>query len=352
MTIIKKIGKILEWVVFGCLILFILAVLSPVLPTKRYLRSFIVTSGSMAPSVSAGSLVLVHPTPIGMVRVGDIIAFTLPDDPKTTILHRVNTITTNPLTYHTKGDNNNAADTWSVLAVNVIGTYIYGIPAVGYAATYIRTKQGFALMIGIPVLFLVYSQVRLIIDGIEEEVQKRRKKALGQYPPALEKILHLFIAGLVTASLVMFGMDQIRSLFVAQATICGISISAGTLSPSPTPTPTSTPSPTATPTSTPTESPSPSPTPTPKPSPSFHCPPGNIEISGNGAGSNNSITIICIDETVISQTNLTNVVTNINSAADTGGNSASGNTGGSTTVVSGDSNVTIDVQNSAGSNGQ
>jgi signal peptidase I len=214
----RYIRKGIGWGVFCSLIVLMLAVLSPVLPTKQFIRSYIVTSGSMSPTVPAGSLVFIHPAPGKPVQIGDIIAFTLPDSPKTTVLHRVSDVTTNPLTYHTKGDNNNAADRWSVPASSVMGTYLYSLPGVGYLAAFVRTKLGFGLMIGIPVLYLIYTQIRLIIDGIEEEIHKRADTTT---------ILPLFIAGLLVGSITALGIRQIEARYVAQATIQGISISAG-----------------------------------------------------------------------------------------------------------------------------
>ena len=62
-------AKVLEWIIFAVLILIFLAVLSPVLPTKKYLSTFIVASGSMQPTIKTGSIAIVQP-----VKYQEVIA--------------------------------------------------------------------------------------------------------------------------------------------------------------------------------------------------------------------------------------------------------------------------------------
>ncbi len=68
-----------------------------------------VLSGSMRPTVSPGDLAITQGVPIGSLRVGDVIAFTPPNQTQT-VLHRIATLDGDVIT--TKGDANNVADSW------------------------------------------------------------------------------------------------------------------------------------------------------------------------------------------------------------------------------------------------
>lgn len=74
-----------------------------------------------------------------------------------------------------------------------------------------------------------------------------------------------------------------------------------------------------------------------------------VEISGNGAWSYNSIRIKNKTECNVYQKNSTLVVTEVDSSASTGGNSASGNTGGDVDIDTGnaDSTVIVTVEGSS-----
>ena len=75
-----------------------------------------------------------------------------------------------------------------------------------------------------------------------------------------------------------------------------------------------------------------------------------IEISGNGAGSDNFSTVSQNTTTSVTQTNNANVTNTVNADAKTGGNDANFNTGGDVTIDTGDATVKADIKNSLNSN--
>ncbi len=75
-----------------------------------------------------------------------------------------------------------------------------------------------------------------------------------------------------------------------------------------------------------------------------------IQISGNGAGSNNYANVTQTSTTAVNQTNNANVTNNVNANADTGDNKANFNTGGNTTINTGNANITANVSNTLNSN--
>lgn len=181
--------KILEWIIFIALILLLIAILSPVLPIKNYLSSYVIVSGSMEPTIKTGSLSFISPIKDSNLYKDDIIAFKSPDNPNDVIVHRVFSIQEDQI--KTKGDNNDSVDSWVVTNFQVIGKHVFSIPYLGKLTLFIRTPLGFALIIGIPGLVLLVMQIKKIREGIEEEIQKRTKEALNQKHEKISSITEL-----------------------------------------------------------------------------------------------------------------------------------------------------------------
>lgn len=75
-----------------------------------------------------------------------------------------------------------------------------------------------------------------------------------------------------------------------------------------------------------------------------------IVISGNGAGSDNTVGVTQVNTTSVNQTNNANVSNVVTSNANTGNNGANFNTGGNVTVNTGAANVSANVSNNLNSN--
>lgn len=75
-----------------------------------------------------------------------------------------------------------------------------------------------------------------------------------------------------------------------------------------------------------------------------------ITVSGNGAGSVNTVNSTSSNNTSVSQTNIASVSNVVVANSNTGNNTASFNTGGSTLVRSGNSSTTTTITNRSGLN--
>ena len=75
------------------------------------------------------------------------------------------------------------------------------------------------------------------------------------------------------------------------------------------------------------------------------CQSGNttVDISGNGAFSNNGVTVVNSSSNSVTQTNNTTVNTAVVSSSNTGDNSSSFNTGGSSSITTGGAGTTVGV---------
>lgn len=224
------IAKVMEWAIFAVLILIFLAVLSPLLPTKKYLSTFIVASGSMQPTIKTGSVAVVQPIKYKEVKKDDIIIFTSPENPNEKVLHRVNQVVNDGINpyFITKGDNNNVPDNWKVYGVQVQDKFITSIPYLGFPAAFIKKPLGFALLVGIPALLLIILEIRQIKLGIEEEVKKRTEKILNEKKSAKtsHKLISIIIFTFILNALALWkAHGYAQAVYTATSTVNGVAFS-------------------------------------------------------------------------------------------------------------------------------
>lgn len=108
-------------------------------------------SGSMAPLMNTGDMVVTRPVKPETVQVNDIIIFRSLDKRQNLIIHRVIGIGTGPpLTFQTKGDANENPDPFSVPAGNLVGELAFHAPVMGYGVLFLQTTSGFFASLVIP----------------------------------------------------------------------------------------------------------------------------------------------------------------------------------------------------------
>ena len=111
------------------------------------IKSFIVLSGSMEPTINVGDLIFVKDTK--NIKEQDIISFQVEN---AVITHRVIEITKNN-TYITKGDANNIEDTEEIAKDKIQGKYFFKIGKIGNIILFFKTNYGMLILI---MLFLLY----------------------------------------------------------------------------------------------------------------------------------------------------------------------------------------------------
>ena len=111
-----------------------LAALLVVVPALTGATALTVLTGSMDPTLPAGTVIVVRPAAAEDVRVGDVITFhPRPEDPAV-VTHRVVGVTSGSdgrIAFVTKGDANDATDAAQVVEEQVVGTVWYSLPLVG-----------------------------------------------------------------------------------------------------------------------------------------------------------------------------------------------------------------------------
>lgn len=143
-------------------------------------RLLTVQSGSMAPVIPTGSLVITRRNPeivapIHQPRflVGDVITFSL--DNGALVSHRIVDIQKRDggYLYQTKGDANQAADSELVDESDIVGQLVYSIPYLGKIQLFARQPAGFILLVLIPCTYVIIFEVITIV----KEVITGRKSA-------------------------------------------------------------------------------------------------------------------------------------------------------------------------------
>ena len=167
-----KAFKILYTTFYIGIIAIIVLLLVALFPVKGNYQIKIVKSGSMEPSIKTGSVVVIKPSK--SYTVGDVVTFgrdTKTDIPTT---HRIvsSRAQDGVIMFTTKGDANEDKDANEIRQSEVSGKVLFDVPYFGYIIDLARKPLGFAVLIIIPALIVVYDEGAKIV----KEIRKMRKK--------------------------------------------------------------------------------------------------------------------------------------------------------------------------------
>lgn len=146
-------------------------------------RALVVQSGSMEPNISVGSVVFTHPTQQNY-HPNDIITFAHSGRKNVLVTHRVVEVKKvgSTTSFVTKGDANEEADGEQVPVKDVVGKVIFSVPVIGRVISFSQTQLGFILLIIIPSVAIIYSELLNIKKQLAEYFRvKRNKKLLRQF---------------------------------------------------------------------------------------------------------------------------------------------------------------------------
>jgi signal peptidase len=93
-----------------------------------------VLTQSMEPNLPPGTLVVIRPTPVDEIEVGDVITYQIHSGEAAVVSHRVisKTYAEGEVTFLTQGDNNDAPDPDPVQPLQIRGTLWYSLPLLGW----------------------------------------------------------------------------------------------------------------------------------------------------------------------------------------------------------------------------
>ncbi len=144
------------------------------LPLAFGARPHTVLTGSMAPAIAPGDVVVAEQIEPPEARVGDVVLFRDPADQQRTIAHRVQRIRRagDRLWFVTRGDANDHGERWRIGADGRLGRALYTVPAVGHVAV-VAGRIGPGLLLTLGVLLLVANELWLIWRPRRDPAWKR-----------------------------------------------------------------------------------------------------------------------------------------------------------------------------------
>lgn len=134
--------RVLRWAFRGLLLCsFAVAVLVGVGPRTGAYRTLTVLSGSMSPTFDPGSVLVVRPTRISELEIGDVITYRIPVDDHRVVTHRIVELGERdgrPVV-RTRGDASSTPDPWlTQLDGDTAWRATTSIPLLGYGIVALR----------------------------------------------------------------------------------------------------------------------------------------------------------------------------------------------------------------------
>ena len=174
-----------EWLIVAVLAVVAAVTALSALEIPNGIRLYTVQTGSMAPAIPTGSVVLIKP--VSEYREGDVITFKSAAEryverPTETTTHRIFAVQEEEggtLKYVTKGDFNPSPDSEPITRDLILGKVIFHVPLLGYPVAFAKTAPGLVTLIVVPATLLVYSEVLNIkseVARIRKEGRKRKRR--------------------------------------------------------------------------------------------------------------------------------------------------------------------------------
>jgi signal peptidase len=145
--------------------------LAVTVPTLLGHSSLTVLSGSMAPTLRVGDVVVEKQISPLQARVGDVVTFRAPDAPAKLYTHRIVRMDASGGVIHfvTQGDANTGVERWTIADTGKLGRVEYRIPLVGHITNRAGSRDGRLLLIVAPALLLALAELRRIWRREAEE---------------------------------------------------------------------------------------------------------------------------------------------------------------------------------------
>jgi signal peptidase len=148
-------------------------------PLVAGMGSHVILSGSMAPKLRPGDVVVTMAVDVDRLSPGMIVSFPDPENPKRNIIHRVARLESDTMV-RTRGDANQTEDSTPISVSSIKGVGIIRIPFVGLPAYWARTSQYVALSVTAGLLFLI---VAIAIGGTNASSRSDRHGLSGGTAP-------------------------------------------------------------------------------------------------------------------------------------------------------------------------
>lgn len=164
------IEQILKGFIFGILPFVLFILITSRSSILGGIRSFIVLTGSMEPTISVGTIVFTHPFEI--YKLNDVIAFKKENK---TVTHRIVDLESKNgfIFYRTMGDANNVSDSELITRSSVLGNVFFAIPYLGRVVFFIKTVPGYLSLIVLPAILYIIFELLNINNEMKKESEKK-----------------------------------------------------------------------------------------------------------------------------------------------------------------------------------
>ncbi len=187
-----------------------------------------IQTGSMAPTLHRGDVVVVQKELPSKIRRGDVITFTDPGNPRLTLTHRV--VNTPAIwrkdEFQTKGDANSLAD-MPIQPNAILGKVRYSVPEIGSIFNFVRQPLGLIILVYIPSMLIVVSELRRVIRYYGEQEPYRDPIMRRKRPKSRRQKYIINLSSTVPALLLFIGISAIAyAALSVNSSLSGNTISA------------------------------------------------------------------------------------------------------------------------------
>ena len=143
-------------------------------------RYYTILTPSMAPTYQVGDMVFVKLANADTINVGDVITFNPSSESDAYLTHRVaekidNYEGTGVTCFRTKGDANNAEDSFLIDENRVIGAVNFYIPKMGYVFRFVQLRWYFVIALVILIGVLLHL-LKLYFTPVQDEEEESENK--------------------------------------------------------------------------------------------------------------------------------------------------------------------------------
>jgi signal peptidase len=136
-----------------------------------------ILSGSMAPTLNVGDVLVTKPIPASDIKVGMIVVFKAPLPGQPTYTHRVYRVIAG-VGFQTKGDANNAPDPWTIaFKGSKFATPIFEVRYVGGAVGFLTAPGGRLVDLGILLTLTMVAGFGVLFPGRDKDKDKEEVQA-------------------------------------------------------------------------------------------------------------------------------------------------------------------------------
>ena len=182
----------------------------------------------MEPEIKTGSVVFVQKINPETLKKDDVITYASAEDTDILITHRLVAIEEKEgkTIFKTQGDANNSEDVGEISSSQIKGKVVFSLPLLGYLSVWIREPKGFGLLVVLPALLIIISEILNIKKTIEEEVEKKYKNKNKESKKGIKiKTILLFL--FLTPSLVGLRAHPTNAYFSDTLVSSGNTFSTG-----------------------------------------------------------------------------------------------------------------------------